>query len=136
MTWAAYIEQMMSGGDSQDAAIIGYEAFSIWAAFPTGNFGNVTADQVKAIVSNDQNALAMNGLQLGIKRYTVLINNLHDDGYMIVKGKSEREDQRCNVVIGKTEKAIIMLEGNNPQVKSTLNEQVSKIVDTLKNAKM
>ncbi|KAE8620667.1 hypothetical protein XENTR_v10010413 [Xenopus tropicalis] len=126
MSWSGYVDNLMGGGQVQDAAIVGHtDSPSVWAATPGGIFSKITAAEINAVVSGDREKLFVNGLVLGGQKCSVLRDefSVADNQVMDLRTKNPN-GPTYNISICKTAKALVLVMGNAEVHGGCLNKKV------------
>ncbi|XP_036381631.1 profilin-1-like [Megalops cyprinoides] len=135
MSWDDYITNLMSGGEMKDAAIVGCVSASesVWAAHPTGQFKAITAAEIRQLVGKDRSSFFSNGVTLGGIKCTVLRDTLNDENSMDLRTKaSEADTQTCNISVGKSNTALVILKGNHGVHGGTVNVKAFNMAEHLR----
>ncbi|XP_059933219.1 profilin-1 [Gadus macrocephalus] len=109
MSWNDYIATLM-GTDktvTEDAAILCFTENSeaVWASH--SNFKDITAAEVKRLVSTDRSTLFTDGLTLGGQKCRVILDNLHkEDEAMNLMTKDGNA-----ITVSKAKTALVLLKG-------------------------
>uniref|UniRef100_A0A9J7XPH7 Profilin n=1 Tax=Cyprinus carpio carpio TaxID=630221 RepID=A0A9J7XPH7_CYPCA len=108
MSWQGYVDNLMSDGNCQDSAIVGWNPDSkyVWAAQEGGTFINITSTEIDVLVGKDRQGFFTNGLTLGSKKCSVIRDSLLDDNdwTMDIRTKSQGGEATYNIAVGKAGK--------------------------------
>uniref|UniRef100_A0A8C1BQD6 Profilin n=1 Tax=Cyprinus carpio carpio TaxID=630221 RepID=A0A8C1BQD6_CYPCA len=114
MSWQGYVDNLMSDGNCQDSAIVGWNPDSkyVWAAQEGGTFINITSTEIDVLVGKDRQGFFTNGLTLGSKKCSVIRDSLLDDNdwTMDIRTKSQGGEATYNIAVGKAGKGPIETE--------------------------
>ncbi|XP_067828401.1 profilin-1-like [Heptranchias perlo] len=113
--WQGYIDSLTSDNLCRDAVIIGIEGTpAIWASVPSGNFSQITPEQVKAVIGENRAPILQNGIVLGSRKYTVVRDCLHCDCFLDIKSKCiAPNDEACSATISKSNKVLVIVEARS-----------------------
>ncbi|XP_034559354.1 profilin-2-like [Notolabrus celidotus] len=135
MSWQNYVDNLMSDGSCQDAAIVGYtDAKYVWASFSGGTFANVTAEEIDVIVGKDREAFFTSGMTLGNKKCSVIRDSLNIDGdwTMDIRTKSQGGEPTYNISVGRAGKALVFVMGKEGIHGGQLNKKSFTMADYLR----
>ncbi|NP_958493.1 profilin-2 [Danio rerio] len=136
MSWASYVENLMSDGSCQDAAIVGCtaEAKYVWGAQEGGTFANITPTEIDVLVGKDRQSFFTNGLTLGSKKCSVIRDNLTTEGdwTMDIRTKSQGGEPTYNIAVGKATKTLIMVKGKEGIHGGQLNKKTYTMAEYLR----
>ncbi|KAG5209428.1 profilin-1-like [Ovis aries] len=109
--WNAYIDNLMADGTCQDAAIVGIDSPSVWAAVPGKTFVNITPAEVCILVGKDRSSFFVNGLTLGGQKCSVIRDSVLQDGEftMDFRTKSTGGAPTFNITVTMTAKTLVLL---------------------------
>uniref|UniRef100_A0A8C5FUV6 Profilin n=2 Tax=Gadus morhua TaxID=8049 RepID=A0A8C5FUV6_GADMO len=129
MSWTQYIDQLMGTDESvtEDAAIVAYadNGESVWAAHST--FKQITAAEVKRLVSTDRSTLFTDGLMLGGQKCRVILDNLYkEDASVNLMTKDGN-----TIVVCKAKTVLVILKGRKSIHGRQLLPQTIKIAEYL-----
>uniref|UniRef100_A0A3P9JCH1 Profilin n=1 Tax=Oryzias latipes TaxID=8090 RepID=A0A3P9JCH1_ORYLA len=114
MSWQGYVDNLMSDGSCQDAAIVGYgDSKYVWASYPGGMFANIQPVEIDVLVGEDRSGLYSGGLTIGNKKCAVIRDAFTTEGNwtMDLRTKSTAGEPTYNVSIGKTVKVLVLIMG-------------------------
>ncbi|XP_069042880.1 profilin-1-like [Lepisosteus oculatus] len=136
MSWDGYVTSLMTGGECQDAAIVGYEtgAQSVWAAAKGKTFEKLTQGEIAAVTSKDRSSFFINGVTLGGVKCSVLRDRLNEDGEwtMDLRTKSAEGQPTYNITIAKSNKALVLVQGAENIHGGILNSKAFKMAEHLR----
>uniref|UniRef100_A0AC11C146 Uncharacterized protein n=1 Tax=Ovis aries TaxID=9940 RepID=A0AC11C146_SHEEP len=109
--WNAYIDNLMADGTCQDAAIVGIDSPSVWAAVPGKTFVNITPAEVCILVGKDRSSFFVNGLTLGGQKCSVIRDSVLQDGEftMDFRTKSTGGAPTFNITVTMTAKTLLVM---------------------------
>ncbi|XP_056303546.1 profilin-2 isoform X1 [Danio aesculapii] len=138
MSWKGYVDNLMSDGSCQDAAIVGCtaEAKYVWGAQEGGTFLHITPTEIDVLVGKDRESFFTNGLTLGSKKCSVIRDNLTTDGdwTMDIRTKSQGGEPTYNIAVGKATKTLIMVTGKEGIHGGMLNKKAHSMAEYLRKA--
>ncbi|CAL8384680.1 unnamed protein product [Arctogadus glacialis] len=132
MSWNDYVKDLMGNDESvtEDAAIVGFleNSESVWAAHST--FKQITAAEVKRLVSTDRSTLFTDGLMLGGQKCRVLLDNLHkEEETMNLMTKDGN-----TVTVSKAKTVLVLLKGRKSIHGRQLLPHTMRMAEYLKSA--
>uniref|UniRef100_H2LSV6 Profilin n=1 Tax=Oryzias latipes TaxID=8090 RepID=H2LSV6_ORYLA len=131
MSWQGYVDNLMSDGSCQDAAIVGYgDSKYVWASYPGGMF----PVEIDVLVGEDRSGLYSGGLTIGNKKCAVIRDAFTAEGNwtMDLRTKSTAGEPTYNVSIGKTGKVLVLIMGKEGVHGGQLNKKVHEMADYLR----
>uniref|UniRef100_A0A9J8AZD4 Profilin n=1 Tax=Cyprinus carpio carpio TaxID=630221 RepID=A0A9J8AZD4_CYPCA len=136
MSWQGYVDNLMSDGNCQDSAIVGWNPDSkyVWAAQEGGTFINITSTEIDVLVGKDRQGFFTNGLTLGSKKCSVIRDSLLDDNdwTMDIRTKSQGGEATYNIAVGKAGKALVLVMGKEGTHGGLLNKKAYVMADYLR----
>ncbi|MEY6421640.1 profilin [Salmonella enterica subsp. enterica serovar Corvallis] len=135
MSWQSYVDNLMSDGSCQDAAIMGYtDAKYVWAACPSGTFNNITPAEIDVLVGKDREGFFNSGLTLGGKKCSVIRDSLQieNDWTMDIRTKSQGGEPTYNISVGKAAKALVVVMGKEGVHGGQLNKKAFQMAEYLR----
>ncbi|XP_073700414.1 profilin-2 isoform X1 [Garra rufa] len=136
MSWQSYVDNLMSDGCCQDAAIVGCNSDSkyVWAAQEGGTFVNITPTEIDVLVGKDRESFFTNGLTLGSKKCSVIRDSLlvDSDWTMDIRTKSHGGEATYNITVGKADKALVLVMGKEGTHGGLLNKKAFTMADYLR----
>ncbi|MED6254466.1 Profilin-2 [Ilyodon furcidens] len=135
MSWQSYVDNLMSDGSCQDAAIMGYtDAKYVWAACPSGTFNNITPAEIDVLVGKDREGFFTSGLTLGGKKCSVIRDSLQieNDWTMDIRTKSQGGEPTYNISVGKAAKALVVVMGKEGVHGGQLNKKAFQMAEYLR----
>ncbi|XP_042605145.1 profilin-2-like isoform X1 [Cyprinus carpio] len=136
MSWQGYVDNLMSDGNCQDSAIVGWNPDSkyVWAAQEGGTFINITPTEIDVLVGKDRQGFFTNGLTLGSKKCSVIRDSLLDDNdwTMDIRTKSQGGEATYNIAVGKAGKALVLVMGKEGTHGGLLNKKAYVMADYLR----
>ncbi|KAK5623729.1 profilin-2-like isoform X1 [Girardinichthys multiradiatus] len=135
MSWQSYVDNLMSDGSCQDAAIMGYtDAKYVWAACPSGTFNNITPAEIDVLVGKDREGFFTSGMTLGGKKCSVIRDSLQieNDWTMDIRTKSQGGEPTYNISVGKAAKALVVVMGKEGVHGGQLNKKAFQMAEYLR----
>ncbi|XP_030647098.1 profilin-2 isoform X2 [Chanos chanos] len=137
MSWQGYVDNLMSDGSCQDAAIVGYaDAKYVWAAYAGGTFNNITPTEIDVLVGKDREGFFTNGLTLGSKKCSVIRDSLQIDGdwTMDIRTKSQGGEATYNISVGRAGKVLVLVMGKEGVHGGGLNKKAYSMAKYLRDS--
>ncbi|MEQ2311431.1 Profilin-2 [Ameca splendens] len=137
MSWQSYVDNLMSDGSCQDAAIMGYtDAKYVWAACPSGTFNNITPAEIDVLVGKDREGFFTSGLTLGGKKCSVIRDSLQieNDWTMDIRTKSQGGEPTYNISVGKAAKVLVLVMGKEGVHGGGLNKKAYSMAKYLRDS--
>ncbi|XP_060889698.1 profilin-2 isoform X1 [Labrus mixtus] len=135
MSWQSYVDNLMSDGSCQDAAIVGYhDAKYVWSSFSGGTFANITPEEIDVLIGKDREAFFTSGMTLGNKKCSVIRDSLQIDGdwTMDIRTKSQGGEPTYNVSVGRAGKALVVVMGKEGVHGGQLNKKAFQMAEYLR----
>ncbi|XP_018920688.1 profilin-2-like isoform X2 [Cyprinus carpio] len=136
MSWQGYVDNLMSDGNCQDSAIVGWNPDSkyVWAAQEGGTFINITPTEIDVLVGKDRQGFFTNGLTLGSKKCSVIRDSLLDDNdwTMDIRTKSQGGEATYNIAVGKAGKVLVLVMGKEGVHGGGLNKKAYSMAKYLR----
>ncbi|XP_037324590.1 profilin-2-like isoform X1 [Pungitius pungitius] len=135
MSWQSYVDSLMSDGNCQDAAIVGYaDAKYVWASFAGGTFANITPEEIDVLTGKDRMGFFTTGITLGNKKCSVIRDSIQidNDWTMDIRTKSQGGEPTYNVSLGKAGKALVVVMGKEGIHGGQLNKKAFTMADYLR----
>ncbi|XP_077471546.1 profilin-2-like isoform X1 [Stigmatopora argus] len=137
MSWQSYVDNLMSDGSCQDAAIVGYvDSKYVWASHLGGIFANITPQEIEVLVGKDRETFYTCGLTLGSKKCSVLRDHLHDDSdwTMDIRTKSQGGEPTYNISVGGAAKVLVLVMGKEGVHGGGLNKKAFSMAKYLRDS--
>ncbi|XP_047229849.1 profilin-2-like isoform X2 [Girardinichthys multiradiatus] len=137
MSWQSYVDNLMSDGSCQDAAIMGYtDAKYVWAACPSGTFNNITPAEIDVLVGKDREGFFTSGMTLGGKKCSVIRDSLQieNDWTMDIRTKSQGGEPTYNISVGKAAKVLVLVMGKEGVHGGGLNKKAYSMAKYLRDS--
>ncbi|XP_067851097.1 profilin 2a isoform X2 [Heptranchias perlo] len=135
--WNGYVDNLMSDGNCQDSAVVGYtDAKYVWAASPGGTFSVVSPQEIDVVVGKDRQSFFTNGLVLGGKKCSVIRDSLFVEGdcTMDIRTKSQSGEPTYNVAVGRAGKTLVVVMGKESVHGGVLNKKAFTMATYLRNS--
>uniref|UniRef100_UPI0037E70BB8 profilin-2 isoform X1 n=1 Tax=Semicossyphus pulcher TaxID=241346 RepID=UPI0037E70BB8 len=135
MSWQSYVDNLMSDGSCQDAAIVGYtDAKYVWASSVGGTFANITPEEIDVLIGKDREGFFTSGLTLGNKKCSLIRDSLQvdSDWTMDIRTKSQGGEPTYNVSVGRAGKALVFVMGKEGVHGGGLNKKAFQMADYLR----
>ncbi|XP_068599337.1 profilin-2-like isoform X1 [Brachionichthys hirsutus] len=137
MSWQSYVENLMSDGNCQDAAIVGYaDAKYVWASFCGGTFAGVTPDEIDVLTGKDREGFFTGGLTIGNKKCSVIRDSLNvdNDWTMDIRTKSQGGEPTYNLTVSKASKVLVLVMGKEGVHGGGLNKKAYSMAKYLRDS--
>ncbi|XP_074524381.1 profilin-2-like isoform X2 [Halichoeres trimaculatus] len=137
MSWQSYVDNLMTDGSCQDAAVVGYtDAKYVWASFGGGTFANITPEEIDVIVGKDREGFFTCGLTLGSKKCSVIRDSLNvdTDWTMDIRTKSQGGEPTYNISVGKAGKILVLVMGKEGVHGGGLNKKAYSMAKYLRDS--
>uniref|UniRef100_UPI00398F1DDB profilin-2-like isoform X1 n=1 Tax=Pristiophorus japonicus TaxID=55135 RepID=UPI00398F1DDB len=132
--WNGYVDNLMSDGQCQDAAIVGYtDSKYVWASVPGGALSAITPTEIDVFVGKDRQSFFTNGMVLGGKKCSVIRDNLFEaECTMDVRTKSAAKETTYNITIAKADSILVIAMGKEGVHGGVLNSKAFTMAKYLK----
>ncbi|XP_041647115.1 profilin-2-like isoform X2 [Cheilinus undulatus] len=137
MSWQSYVDNLMTDGSCQDAAIVGYtDAKYVWSSHCGGTFCNITPEEIDVMVGKDREGFFTSGLTLGNKKCSVIRDSLQIDGdwTMDIRTKSQGGEPTYNVAVGRAGKVLVLVMGKEGVHGGGLNKKAYSMAKYLRDS--
>ncbi|XP_069071780.1 profilin-2-like isoform X2 [Pleurodeles waltl] len=131
--WQGYITSLQDA-NCREAAIVGYNPYSVWACTPESTVGKITAAEVATLTAKERSGMFINGVTVGGQKCSLIRDNseVPDDYVMDLKTKSTGGDPTVNIAIGRTCTALVICMGEVGTHGGKLNDKAHNMTKYLR----
>ncbi|XP_078526998.1 profilin-1 [Lissotriton helveticus] len=131
--WQSYITSL-EDASCQEAAIVGYCPFSVWACTPNSTLCKITAEEVATLTAKDRSGMFINGACIGGQKCSLIRDNseVESDYVMDLKTKSTSGDPTVNIAIGRTLTALVVCKAHQGVHGGKLNDKAHNMTKYLR----